>query len=321
MCSLFIVPFYLFTLSTLNIIDHQAAQHFSHLELLAKQVVEGFITGLHKSPLHGFSVEFAEHRQYNKGESSRHIDWKLFARTDKLFVKRYEEETNLRCQVVIDNSSSMYFPEDNPRNNKITFAAQCTAAIIYLLKMQRDAVGLSIFSEKMELHTLPRSSSVHIKRLFSVLEAMLIPRTSNKKTFAVEALHEIAENIHKRSLVVIFSDMMDNSEKQTDEIFAALNHLKHNKHDVILFHVTDKKKELDFDFENRPYTFTDMETGEKVKAFPNEVREHYVKSVTAYEKELRLRCAQYRIDFVEADINAGFDEVLKSYLIKRERLY
>lgn len=305
----------------MNTINHQAAQQFSHLELLAKQVVEGFITGLHKSPLHGFSVEFAEHRQYNKGESTRHIDWKLFARTDKLFVKRYEEETNLRCQIVIDNSSSMYFPVETPGQNKIAFAVHCAAALIYLLKMQRDAVGLSVFSENVELHTRAKSSSVHHKYLFFELENILSAEEKNKKTFAVETLHQIAENIHQRSLVVIFSDMMDNSSKQTSEIFTALKHLKYNKHEVILFHVTDKKKELDFEFENRPYTFIDLETNEEVKVFPNEVREHYLKSVNEYEKELRLRCAQYHIDFVEADMNAGFNEVLKSYLIKRERLY
>lgn len=302
-------------------INHQSVQQFSHLELLAKQVVEGFITGLHKSPFHGFSVEFAEHRQYNKGESTRHIDWKLFARTDKLFVKRYEEETNLRCQIVIDNSSSMYYPAEDLHKSKIGFSAYSAAALTYLLKTQRDAVGLSIFSDKIELHSPAKSVSVHHKRLFNALEVLLSFRQQHKKTFAIDALHQIAENIHQRSLVVIFSDMMDNSSKQADEIFAALKHLKYNKHEVILFHVVDKKKEMDFDFENRPYTFVDLETEEEVKVFPNEVREHYVKSITAYEKELHLRCAQYHIDFVQADINAGFNEILKSYLVKRERLY
>ncbi len=310
-------------------INHQVVHQFSHLELIAKQVVEGFITGLHKSPLHGFSVEFAEHQQYNKGESTRFIDWKLFARTDKLFVKRFEEETNLRCQIVIDNSSSMNFPdssvagkrENGYDSNKISFSAYCAAAIIYLLKMQRDAVGLSIFSEGIETHTPCRSSSVHQKRLFSVLDSVLLNEKKEIKTFAIDALHQIADNIHKRSLVLIFSDMMDNSPKQANEIFAALNHLKYNKHEVVLFHVTDKKREMDFEFENRPYTFIDLETGEKVKAFPKSVRESYLKAVRTYEKELLLRCAQYHIDFIKADINAGFNEILKSYLIKRERMF
>ena len=305
-------------------IDQKKLQQFGGLELLAKQVVEGFITGLHKSPLHGFSVEFAEHRLYNAGESTRHIDWKLFARTEKLFVKRYEEETNLRCQVVVDNSSSMYYPDlEQEENgfNKITFSVYCAAAIMNLLKRQRDAVGVSVFSDEVEVHTHAKSSSVHHKVLYSVLENVLKSPDQRRGTIAVAALHEIAEKIHKRSLVVIFSDMMDKSIPETDELFSALQHLRHNKHEVILFHVMDRSKEIDFEFENRPYTFVDMETGEQVKAHPSEVRETYVDAIRQYEKELKLRCAQYHIDFVQADINEGFDHVLKSYLIKRDRLH
>ncbi|MEW6470273.1 MAG: DUF58 domain-containing protein [Bacteroidota bacterium] len=302
-------------------IDQQQFQHFSHLELLAKQVVEGFITGLHKSPFHGFSVEFAEHRLYNTGESTRHIDWKLYGRSDKLFVKRYEEETNLRCQIVLDNSSSMYFPMEKNRQNKITFSVYCAAALIQLLKTQRDAVGLSVFSENIEFHSQTKSSPVHHKMLFSELEKLIQPHSPDdrKNTFAIEALHQIAEAIHKRSLVVIFSDMMDSRDKH-DELFSALQHLRHNKHEVVLFHVADKSKELDFDFENRPYRFIDMETGEEVKVHPNEIKETYVNAVSAYKKELMMRCAQYRIDFVEADINKPFDQVLMPYLLKRERM-
>jgi uncharacterized protein (DUF58 family) len=306
-------------------IDQHQLQQFSHLELLAKQVVEGFITGLHKSPFHGFSVEFAEHRLYNKGESTRHIDWKLYGRTDKLFVKRFEEETNLRCQIIIDNSSSMYYPVvkagEAGKTNKITFSVYCAAALIQLLRMQRDAVGLSLFAETTELHTAAKSSSLHHKMLFSELEKLLTPVSpeANKKTLAVQALHEIAEAIHKRSLVIIFSDMMD-SNKGSEEIFSALQHLKHNKHEVVLFHVTEKSKELDFDFENRPYRFTDVETGEEIKVNPNEIRENYLSSITEFKKELSLKCAQYRIDFIEADINEGFEQVLLPYLVKRTRM-
>jgi len=306
-------------------INRQELQQFGHLELIAKQVVEGFITGLHKSPFHGFSVEFAEHRLYNTGESTKHIDWKLFARSEKLFVKRFEEETNLRCQIVIDNSSSMYFPEidiqsDKEGLNKITFSVYCAAAIMYLLKKQRDAVGLSIFSESIEAHTPQKSSSVHHKLLHQELEESLKPRDKYKKTFATEALHQVAENIHKRSLVIIFSDMMDNSTIE-DELFSALQHLRHNKHEVILFHVVDKQKELDFAFENRPYRFVDMESGEEVKVHPNEVKEKYIRSMDSYKKELMLRCGQYKIDFVEADVNLGFKQVLLPYLIKRSKMH
>jgi uncharacterized protein (DUF58 family) len=295
-------------------------KELSHLELLAKQVVEGFITGLHKSPFHGFSVEFAEHRIYNAGEPTRHIDWKLYGKTDRLYVKRYEEETNLRCQIVIDDSSSMYFPEKGL--NKITFSIQCAAALIELLKRQRDAVGLTLFSDSIEVHTGAKSTSVHQKMLYTELEKLLVgyKQENSKKTSTVEALHHVAENIHKRSLVILFSDMLDSRLGKEDEIFSALQHLRHNRHEVILFHVTDKETEEDFHFENRPYRFIDMESGEEVKIHPSEVRESYISSMNQYRKELLLRCRQYHIDFVEADIRKGFSQVLMPYLVKRVRM-
>ncbi|MFC1733688.1 DUF58 domain-containing protein [candidate division KSB1 bacterium] len=307
-------------------IDQNRFQEFGYLEFLAKQIVEGFITGLHKSPFHGFSVEFAEHRLYNTGESIKHIDWKLYGRTDKLFVKRFEEETNLRCQFVLDTSSSMYFPQlsqpsiDNP--NKITFSIFAIAALMFLLRKQRDAVGLSVFSEIVDIHTQAKSSSIHHKYLIQELEKFLRLNDDvrNKKTQATEALHQIAENIHKRSLVVIFSDMME-SNNSTDALFHALQHLRYNKHEVILFHVVDKSKELDFDYENRPYKFVDLESGQEVKVRPNDVKDHYTKAIKEFKNELKLKCGQYRIDFVEADINKGFTQILLPYLLKRERLY
>lgn len=308
-----------------GLIDPRQLQDTGQLEMLARQVVEGFITGLHKSPFHGFSVEFAEHRAYNKGESTRHIDWKLYARTEKLFVKRYEEETNLRCQIIIDCSSSMYFPQPDLNKsgilNKMSFSIYTASAIIQLLKKQRDAVGLSLFAEDISIHTRARSSTLHHKHLYSELNKVLQadPIISQKRTNAADSLHEISERINKRSLVVIFSDMMDNSDHQND-IFSALQHLKHNKHEVILFHVVDKKRELDFDFENRPYTFIDMESGEKVKVNPTEIKQTYLNSMGKFTKELKLRCAQYHIDFVEADINMGFNHILREYLVKRQRM-
>ena len=308
------------------IIDQNRLQQYGLLDFTARQVVEGFITGLHKSPFHGFSVEFAEHRQYNSGESIKHIDWKLYGRTDRLYVKRYEEETNLRCQFIIDNSSSMYFPVlDKPtldHPNKITFSVYATAAIMYMLKGQRDAVGMSVFSDSVEFQTQAKSSSVHHKYLIAEMEKMLepIPLSSRKKTFATKALHEIAERIHKRSLVIVFSDMLEN-HSNTDELFSALQHLKYNKHEVILFHVVDKNKELDFDYENRPYKFIDLETGDEVKLNPHEVKIEFIKAANKFKEELKLRCAKYRIDFVEADINRGFDQILLPYILKRERMF
>ena len=304
-------------------INQQEIHQVSHLEFIANQVVEGFISGMHKSPFHGFSAEFAEHKVYNSGESTKHIDWKLFAKTDRLYTKRYEEETNLRCQLVIDNSSSMHYPEADRKNaaiqNKITFSAYCAASIMQLLKMQRDAVGLSIFSDKLDTNTPARSSSVHHKLLYHKMEEAIASKATGKNTAAADALHQVSESIHKRSLVVIFSDMFDNIAN-SQELFNSLQHLRYNKHEVILFHVVDKSLELEFNFENRPYQFVDLETGEEVKVHSNQVRESYLEAMDKFKKELMLKCAQYRIDFIEADVRKGYKQVLMPYLIKREKM-
>lgn len=306
-------------------IDPEVPGRFGNLEFLARQVVEGFITGMHKSPFHGFSVEFAEHRIYNPGESTRHIDWKLFARTERLYVKRFEEETNLRCQIVIDNSSSMHFKgRDNAGNlsSKLDFSIECAAALMYLLRKQRDAVGLSLVSDKMELHTAAKSNSVHHRMLYTHLNKQYKQggEQLNITTNTAELLHLLAEKIHKRSLVVIFSDMMTNDAKP-NALFSALQHLKHNKHEVILFHVYEKEKELDFDYQSRPFRFIDMETGDTLRLNPGDLKEQYVKSMADYFKQIRLQCLQYKIDFVPAEINEGYEKVLLNFLIKRAKLY
>lgn len=304
-------------------IHYQQIHAYSKLELLAKQVVEGFITGLHKSPFHGFSVEFAEHRLYNTGESTRHIDWKLYGRTEKLFVKRYEEETNLRCRLIIDTSSSMYFPEinydDNNQYNKIKFSVYAAAALMVLLKKQRDAVGLSIFSNQLQLHSDTKSNQVHHNFLMHELEKAIGQQPKNVTTSTVDALHTIAETIHKRSLIILFSDMLDNTSNEK-ELFEALKHLKYNKHEVILFHTHDKKLEIDFEFENRPYQFIDLETGEQIKLHPAEVKKSYVENMQERKDNLRLKCLQFGIDFIEADVNQGFNPILQTYLIKRAKM-
>jgi len=308
-----------------NLIDIQQFQEFDNLELIAREVVEGFITGLHRSPFHGFSVEFAEHRLYNQGESTKPIDWKLYARTDKLFVKQYEEETNLRCQLVIDTSSSMLFPwsKGSPQKpvNKLAFSVYTAAALIHLLRRQRDAVGLTLFSEEIEFHSQPRLSPVHaevmMRKLSELLQPGFVPLRKNTNTTAV--LHQIAENIHKRSLVVIFSDMLDN--EKTDELFSALQHLRYNKHEVLLFHVTDHRQEREFQYANRPHRFIDLETGHSIKLNPWEIRSSYMKNVGDYFETLKVKCGQYRIDLAEADINQDFRQVLFAYLVKRKKLY
>lgn len=305
-------------------INRQQIEPFSKFELLAKQVVEGFITGLHKSPFHGFSVEFAEHSIYNNGESTKHIDWKLFAKTDKLFIKRFEEETNLRCQIIIDTSQSMLFPLEVTKDgtlNKLSFSAYAAAAIIELLKHQRDAIGLTLFDAEINKHFPSKSNPTQQKIIYNELENLLEQKQNlqSSTTQSAKALNQISEIIHKRSLVVIFSDMFENTT-HLDDIFSALQHLKYKKHDVILFHVTDKKLELDFEFENRPYHFIDIETKEEIKLNPTQVKEIYLQKINEYTNALKLKCGQYKIDFVEADINKGFNNVLQAYLAKRNSL-
>ncbi|MBK9290911.1 MAG: DUF58 domain-containing protein [Bacteroidetes bacterium] len=280
---------------------------------------------MHKSPFHGFSVEFAEHRLYNRGESIRHIDWKLYARTEKLFVKRFEEETNLRCQLVIDCSGSMRFPVRKDKGpaqpDKLMFSIYAAASLSELMRRQRDAVGLSLFTDNLGLHTRARTSRVHHQMLFVELEKLLTnpSQTTQVTTAAARALHEIAERTHQRSLVVIFSDLLDN--QQPEEVFMALQHLRYNKHEVILFHVLDRSIEALLDLESRPYKFVDMETGESLRLNPADIQEQYRKAMAARMTELKHKCAQYHIDLIEADINKGYNQVLIEYLIKRSRLY
>ncbi|WP_128543042.1 DUF58 domain-containing protein [Larkinella soli] len=298
-------------------VDLHRVREFGNVEFLARQLVEGFITGLHKSPFHGFSVEFAEHRLYNTGESTRYIDWKVYAKSERLFVKRFEEETNLRCHLLLDTSSTMYYPE--PGYGKITFSILAAACLSYLLQRQKDAVSLTTFSEAVEVQTQTKSTPSHVHKIFQQLNNLLQQPRPLRRTSAAEVIHQLAEKINKRSLVIIFSDMFENVS-EVDHLFSALQHLRHNLHEVLLFHVTDKKTEEEFSFDERPYEFIDLETGEKVKVQPNQVRDSYRQAVRTFYQELKIRCGQYRIDFIEADIAKGFDQILTSYLVKRTKM-
>ena len=296
---------------------------FQHLELLANQVVEGFISGMHKSPFHGFSAEFAEHKVYNPGESTRHIDWKLFAKTDRLYTKRYEEETNLRCHLIIDNSSSMHYPKlkkDQPfYESKIGFSVLASAVLMNLLKKQRDAVGLSLYSDHYEYYAPEKGSDRHHRMLLNKLENLLEPSKTIKKTDTVSFLHQIAEKIHRRSMIVLFTDMFQSGNAaDEDALFTALQHLKHNKHKVVLFHVIDDKTELNFDFDNAPRKFIDMETGEEVNIFADNVKEAYEKAVATYFKKLALTCAQNKIKSVPVSVGNNFKKIMTTYLIEKQ---
>ncbi len=298
-------------------IELSKVRKYGNIEFLARQLVEGFITGLHKSPYHGFSVEFAEHRLYNSGESTRHIDWKAYGKTDRLYTKRYEEETNLRCHILLDNSSSMYYPLDN--YGKITFSILAAASLAYMLQRQRDAVGLTTFAEEIEQNTPVKSTPGHVHTLMLQLEQLLQRPPIGKKTAVSRVLHQVADKIHKRSLVIIFSDMFENME-DSDAMFSALQHLKHNNHEVLLFHVFDSVTETELNFKDRPYIFKDIESGEKVKVHPSQVRDFYQQSIKTYFDKLKLRAGQYKIDFVEADISRGIEGILQAYLVKRSKM-
>ena len=292
-----------------------------NFELLANQVVEGFFAGMHQSPFHGFSVEFAEHRLYNKGESTKHIDWKLYAKTDKLYVKSYDEETNLRCHIIVDNSGSMHYPESKNNTleslNKIGFSAVAAAALMSILKKQRDAVGLSIYSDTYEYYAPEKSSERHHRRILHHLEPLLSEVTkTTTKTYTF--LHEIANKMHRRSLVFLFTDMWE-ANTNSEALFEALRHLKYNKHEVVLFHTYDAETELNFNFDEQPKRFVDVETGEHINLYAENVKEHYREVVGNYFQQLKLKCMQYKIDYVPVDINQGFHSVLSAYLIKRKQ--
>ena len=297
------------------------SSEIKNLDLLAKQVVEGFITGIHKSPFHGFSVEFSEHKLYNKGESTRHIDWKLFAKTEKLYTKKYEEETNLRCHIIIDNSASMHYPNVKKQTinnlNKIGFSAVAAASLMEILKRQRDAVGLSIYSDIYEYYAPEKGSERHRNMLLNELERLLVSNTkSNTETY--KYLHEIAEKIHRRSMIFLFTDMFQ-TVKDENALFDALLHLKHNKHEVVLFHTFDGKTELNFEFDNSPKKFVDVETGQEINVFTENIKEEYSKSVKNYFKDLKNKCLQFNVDYIPVNIHNGFNEILTSYLISRKK--
>lgn len=293
---------------------------FKHLELLANQVVEGFISGMHKSPFHGFSAEFAEHKIYNSGESTKHIDWKLFAKTDRLYTKRFEEETNLRCHLIIDNSSSMHFPKlksDQPfYESKIGFSVLASAVLMNLLKKQRDAVGLSVFSDKYEYYAPEKGSDRHHRMLLNQLENLLENSMTPKNTDTITYLHLIAEKMHRRSMIVLFTDMFQDGNQE--QLFNALQHLKHNKHKVVVFHVIDEKTELNFNFDNTPRKFIDVESGEIINLYAENIKEEYEKNVSEYFKKLSLTCAQNKIKYVPVNVGANFEKILTTYLVEKQ---
>lgn len=302
-------------------------EKYKSLEFFARHVMEGFISGLHKSPFHGFSVEFSEHRQYNPGESTKNIDWKLYGRSDKLFVKRFEEETNLRCQLVIDHSRSMLFPLEGHNNykkpNKLTFSIYAAALLSEMMLRQRDAFGLTLVGNGIDLQTDVRSSKAHQHYVLGLLEQELAQpidtRTEHpSSTHIAEALHLTAERLKQRSLVVVFTDAFTSVE-ESRALLDALRHLRHCKHEVVVFHTMSFGKELDFAFENKPTEFIDLESGKSLKVQPFEVIDKYQEQMTKLVAEFKHHAIQYQADYVAIDIDAGFEPILVPYLLKRKK--
>lgn len=297
---------------------------YNSIDFKTTQIVEGFMTGFHKSPFHGFSVEFAEHRLYNTGESTKYIDWRLYARTDKLFVKRFEEETNLRTMFVLDSSSSMFFPynqtQKDEKNNKFSFSVYACGVIMQILYKQRDAFGLSFVSKEIDYISPIKTNLAHKQYLFTLLENKIKTKENLSQITCInKALHSLSEQIHRRSLFIIFTDLFSDSFS-AEELIDSLRHLKHNKHEVILFHVFDNQKEVNFNYKMGYYRFIDVESGEELKINPEEIRNQYTDAIKQRLDLIRSECNKLRIDFVQADINKGFDQILFPFLIKRSKL-
>jgi uncharacterized protein (DUF58 family) len=276
--------------------------------LRARLIVEGFITGLHKSPYHGFSVEFSDHRQYNPGDAIRNVDWKVYAKTNRYYIKRYEEETNLKSYLLIDHSASMGFVSD--KTSKLEFAKAFASALAYLMISQQDAVGMLSYTNKITTYVPPRSLRSYLSVLFKELHLLKPMQTTN----TVEILHSLADRIKKRSLIILISDLIDDPDK----IMQGLQHFRHQKHEVILFHIQDRE-ELDFSFK-RETEFIDSETGEKITVNPWQIRKEYQKAYQENSEYLKRKCHESFIEYNPITTSTPYEDILLNYLIKRSKL-
>lgn len=287
----------------------QIIAQLQNIELKARLVVEGFITGLHKSPYHGFSVEFAEHRQYRTGDEIRHLDWKVFGRTNKFYIKQFEEETNLRSMIAIDSSASMKFASKG-NISKFEYACYLAGALAYMLINQRDAVGMALYDTEIRTYFRPSSRLSYIHQILKALDST----TPANETGTSKALDILAEKIKRRGLVCIISDFFDDY----NSVINALNHFRHNKHDVIAMQILDPR-EVDFKF-GHSATFKDMETGEEMISQPFQIQKIYAGAVSEFNKKLKKACLNNNIDYHLITTDQTFDKALREYLTKRNRM-
>jgi len=287
----------------------ETVSRLKNMALRARLVVEGFITGLHQSPYHGFSVEFAEHRQYMPGDSLRHVDWKVYGKTDRFYIKEYEEETNLKAYLIVDASSSMVF--GSGEITKFQYATYLAAALSYLMMEQRDAVGLAMFDETITHYLPPRSIRSYLNVILSTLETP----PSRRKTKVGHALHQVADRIHRRGLVIVLSDLMD----EPAEILSGLKHFRHDEHEVLVFQILDPK-ELQFTY-GRESIIEDLETGQEITTQPWHIRGEYQQLVRNFTEHLKQECRKDQIDYSLLDTSITYDQALFEYLNKRRRLH
>ncbi len=290
-------------------LDPEVVSRLSRLDLIARMVVEGFITGLHQSPYHGFSVEFSEYRQYMPGDSLRDLDWKVFGKTDRLYVKQYEEETNLKAHLLIDASASMAYRSGSIA--KFQYASYVAAALSHLMLRQRDAVGLIAFDDRIRAYLPPRSVASHLHVLLTALQNT---RPEGGDTDLAAAFHDLAERIVRRGLIVVISDLFD----EPDRLLNGLKHFRHRNHEVIVFHVLDPR-ERDLDF-NRETRFVDLESGAQIATEPWHLAPAYRDHMEALIDRFRRECREALIDYVLLETSEPFDTALFNYLAKRKKL-
>jgi uncharacterized protein (DUF58 family) len=302
-------------------IEIKEIRSLEHLDLLAKKIVEGYLIGLHKSPYHGFSAEFREHRIFNSGDPIKSIDQKVLARTDRLYVKKFDEETNLRCHLVLDVSPSMFYPK-NEKRSKADFSMVAIASLMHLLKKQRDAYGLITFSNQLHEVIAPKLTESNRQRIFATFDKYIAQKDTPNASNILESIQQLAHHINKRGLIVIFTDFFDSNEIEDFDLqfSKSIQQLLFKKHEIVIFHVLKNSKEIQFDFENKPTEFIDIESGESVRIPSMAIQMEYQKTVSSKIEKIKNKCRQIGVDFVSVDIDEDYKKILETFLRKRAKI-